>query len=398
MSKRKSLYLVGLVILIMISCKPTHIVPPQSPFLQSKRSAGEVHLFWGFPIYDWGFPIEGTRLKIAGFEIFMSVDDTFRYQSVEVVGSEEESLTVSGLVNGRSYFFKMISFDLGGNCSEFSNEIQVVPGQREEILMITETPDIHKMMPTWAPDESKIAFASIEDRDSTHLWDIYVLNLESMEKTRLTFQPGDAFSPEWSPNGEFIAFTAYWDGHDNYDIWTVTPDGKEFYQVTTYTDLDCSPTCSPDASKIAYVSRVANKRELWCALISDEAPKRLVSEFWQVKDPEWSPDGSKIAFSASNGEGFDIYYVSMENETIHNTISSKWHDDNPTWSPDGSKIAFVSDRSGCDEIWIYSFEDTKLTQITGWYPQSKYHIEWAPNSDFIIFDSHDGNLYIVKVH
>jgi Tol biopolymer transport system component len=39
-----------------------------------------------------------------------------------------------------------------------------------------------------------------------------------------------AFSPEWSPDGEWIAFT---DGENQADVWVVRPDGTGLRQLTT---------------------------------------------------------------------------------------------------------------------------------------------------------------------
>jgi Tol biopolymer transport system component len=39
-----------------------------------------------------------------------------------------------------------------------------------------------------------------------------------------------ASSPEWSPDGEWIAFT---DGENEADLWVVRPDGTGLRQLTT---------------------------------------------------------------------------------------------------------------------------------------------------------------------
>ena len=56
--------------------------------------------------------------------------------------------------------------------------------------------------PAWSPDGDRIAFMSIVDWN----WDIYVVNADGTEQTRLTDDPGLDSSPSWSPDGQKIAF------------------------------------------------------------------------------------------------------------------------------------------------------------------------------------------------
>jgi Tol biopolymer transport system component len=62
--------------------------------------------------------------------------------------------------------------------------------------------------PVWSPDGSKIAFVS--NRDGRR--DIYIMNADGSNVTRLTKDSIIKWSPSWSPDGTKIAFCGYHPG------------------------------------------------------------------------------------------------------------------------------------------------------------------------------------------
>src|SRR2546425_10083509 len=78
------------------------------------------------------------------------------------------------------------------------------------------------MQPAWAPDGSKIAFAS--DRDHSGFNSVYVMNSNGTNQTRLTFSAATFIDeqPAWSPDGSKILFTSTRDS--TVDTWQETDD------------------------------------------------------------------------------------------------------------------------------------------------------------------------------
>ena len=119
-------------------------------------------------------------------------------------------------------------------------------------------------------DTTKIAFVSTRDsvgpeEDSNP--EIYVMNSDGSDITRLTHDPGVDVYPAWSPDGTNIAFS-YRRGADVPRIYILFPNGR----TARLTDAPC------------------------CTAHGDEAPA-------------WSPDGTKIAFQSGLGDdgGRDIF-------------------------------------------------------------------------------------------
>lgn len=86
--------------------------------------------------------------------------------------------------------------------------------------------------PALSPDN---AWAAMTIRDQSGVTDLWIVHIESGERTRLT-RGQNAMSPRWSPNGQSIA----WIRMDNYkfEIWAATFDNGNISGETRLVDED----------------------------------------------------------------------------------------------------------------------------------------------------------------
>jgi Tol biopolymer transport system component len=70
---------------------------------------------------------------------------------------------------------------------------------------------------------------------------------------QVTFDRGENFTGDWSPDGNRISFAGYRDGVWN--LYWVSRDGKTEKQVTNFTGINAYlryPSWSPSGNQIAY--------------------------------------------------------------------------------------------------------------------------------------------------
>ena len=189
----------------------------------------------------------------------------------------------------------------------------------------------------------QIAFES--DRDGN--FEIYVMESDGSNQTRLTFNAADDYAAAWSPDGAHIAFTSRRDG--GFDIYVMNADGSNQVRLTT-TGQDSWPSWSPDGSKILFQSTRDGNAELYVMDPNGSNQTRLTNTAHNETSPEFSPDGSKIVYEIVSNEFFnnttqgDIYVMNA-NGTNPTRLTFDQHNDlYPTWSADGQRIAFFSQR------------------------------------------------------
>src|SRR5678816_34345 len=82
--------------------------------------------------------------------------------------------------------------------------------------------------------------------------DIWVADLNGANVKRITAFEGVEADPHFSPDGNFIAFTAQYDG--NTDVYVVSSNGGEPKRLTWHPTADMVRCWSPDGKDIYFAS------------------------------------------------------------------------------------------------------------------------------------------------
>src|SRR5215218_1629888 len=108
-----------------------------------------------------------------------------------------------------------------------------------------------------------------------------------------------------------IAFESTRDG--NWEIYAMNPDGSNQTRLTNDPASDSRPALSPDGSKIAFVSQRTGNAEIFIMNANGSNLINLTNHPMGDYDPKFSPDGSKIAFrSGRSGTNLDIYVMNID--------------------------------------------------------------------------------------
>jgi dipeptidyl aminopeptidase/acylaminoacyl peptidase len=114
---------------------------------------------------------------------------------------------------------------------------------------------------TWSPDGERIAYSSVADRNGedcgsdecSYNGEIYVMRADGSEPRRLTDNPAPDSSPDWSPDGQRIAFASgrnFPAGESN-ELYSIRPDGSCLTWLTNGTAQSYLPDWEPGTAHSA---------------------------------------------------------------------------------------------------------------------------------------------------
>ena len=217
------------------------------------------------------------------------------------------------------------------------------------------------VFPSWAPDNSKLAFASVR----SGRWEINIYSF--IDGSRLPFPmfSGFAGTPVIAPDGDHIAFSLRTDQPAT-DLHISRLDGSERRNITNHPAIDNSPTWSPSGRQIAFASDRAGSNQIYICDVDGANLRRILTEGGDADAPAWSPDGRWIAFHwrPRYGDNYDIYLAEASTGRIRQLTVGAGSNESPSWAPDGRHIAFESNRTGSSQIYIALADGAEVRMVT----------------------------------
>ncbi|HEY3047215.1 MAG TPA: Tol-Pal system beta propeller repeat protein TolB [Polaromonas sp.] len=181
-----------------------------------------------------------------------------------------------------------------------------------------------------------------------------------------------------------------------YNLWVADSDGEGAQSALTSPEPIISPSWSPDGSQLAYVSFESRKPVIYSHDVAT-GKRRLLANFKGSNSaPAWSPDGKQLVATLSREGGSQIYAIGLNGGEPRRLTQSSSIDTEPTYSPDGRFIYFVSDRGGAPQIYRMSPTGGSPERVTF---TGSYNISPAisPDGRWLAYVSRVGGAYKLYV-
>jgi TolB protein len=236
-------------------------------------------------------------------------------------------------------------------------EISVMDYDGHNIRQLTTDNSIN-ISPAWSPDGSRVCYTTFQNNNP----DLYLYNVNTGLKIKLSDVQGLNSAPAWSPDGKQIALTLSSDA--NAEIYLMDVERRKSRRITYNQAIDSSPSWSPSNRELAFTSDRTGQPQVYIMDTDGMNVRRLTWEGTYNDSPAWSPRGDRIAYVSRTDSGFDIYTIDVTGRNRMRLTDSSGANENPHWSPNGYSLVFSSNRSGPRALYSMFWDGTDQKKLT----------------------------------
>jgi TolB protein len=136
-----------------------------------------------------------------------------------------------------------------------------------------------------------------------------------------------------------------------YHLWVADSDGENAQSALSSPEPIISPSWSPNGSQLAYVSFESRKPVIYAHELATGRRRLLANFRGSNSAPTWSPDGRQVVATLSREGGSQLYAIDLASGEAKRLTQSSSIDTEPVFSADGRQLYFVSDRGGAPQIY-----------------------------------------------
>jgi hypothetical protein len=283
-----------------------------------------------------------------------TIDSTGRVTAIGVGGATITARTPWG-TTATSRLFVTDDLLLSVRRGAGADIIQLDPADVGSIVPLLANGNLNQQA-VWSPDGTRLAFSATAEGNT----DIYVMDADRKNLTRLTTEPEEDSEPAWSPDGGTIAFTSLRGGSPQ--IWAMNSDGTGVRQLTEGAGTNTSAAFRRDGRMIAFISTRDGNADLFEMENEGAAPRAITRTPEAESDPAYFANGDIAIVVTRPGRG-DILRIRAGDgqrsmlQSVPGTITSL------ALAPDGGTLAFSLVKPAADpqSAPVVSFQLKGLT-------------------------------------
>lgn len=245
---------------------------------------------------------------------------------------------------------------------------------------------------SWSPDGKFLAYID-QPTNAAEPLQLFLLSLDTLERTQVQTNCGMAATPSFSPRGTFLAWGCEDDEARSSIMLLRLKDGRQTRLLSRPDEIP-GLAWSSDESRIIFSFQSA----LWETSLARPDDLEILPIGHDASDLAAKTSGRGLAFVQGSSTVHIWRFDFASAPHARKLTAASGEQTSPDISPDGSKIAFESTQSGVREIWVADSDGSNAQQITNFRNPATGTPRWSPDGKLIAFDSPiegEANIYLV---
>lgn len=220
--------------------------------------------------------------------------------------------------------------------------------------------------------KGKIAFSSMV-QDTLN---ISLVDPDGSNRTQLTVNAGDNYTPAASPDGRYIVFASNRNG--SFNIWRVNANDGSSPKQLTFTDSNFYPAFSPDGQLVAYDNQTNSTLTVWKVPTEGGEATALIDKY---RMPVFSPDNQLIAcrYDLESGSREVAIIPAGGGAPVRQVPIPILEWQRVQWTPNGHALTYIDTADGSANIWSYDLSSGSPKQLTHFQGEQIFAYAWSPD-------------------
>lgn len=229
------------------------------------------------------------------------------------------------------------------------------------------------MSPDWSPDGKELAYVSFESK----LPAIYIQNIYTGKRERISSRPGLNGAPVFSPDGRFLAMVLS-SSPGNPDIYVMDLATHALRRITHSSAIDTEPTWAPDGRSLYFTSDRGGSPQIYKVNLSGGTPQRITFTGNYNARSRISPDGKMLAMVHREDGHLHIAVMNLDTGALL-TLTNGDLDKSPSFAPNGSMIIYEANYRGRGVLAEVSVDGQVRERLSESQPGVSVHAPvWGP--------------------